>query len=67
MDRHSDGAVAMARMVATSEVGREKEKKCISSYEIRVINLRGQNCTSKEYPVCGMWFAHAGRWVLIDR
>lgn len=61
MDRHSDGAVAMARMVATSEVGREKEKKCISSYGIRVISPR-QNCTSKEYPVYGMWFAHAGRY-----
>lgn len=42
MDRHSDGAVAMARMVATSEVGREKEKKCISSYGIRVISPRAE-------------------------
>lgn len=55
MDRHSDGAVAMARMVATSEVGRE-EKKCISSYEIRVISPRAelhqQRVSGVRYVVC---------------
>lgn len=55
MDRHSDGAVAMARMVATSEAGRE-EKKCISSYEIRVISPRAelhqQRVSGVRYVVC---------------
>lgn len=55
MDRHSDGAVAMAIMVATSEVGRE-EKKCISSYEIRMISssveLHQQRVSGVRYVVC---------------
>lgn len=57
MDRHSDGAVAIARMVATSEVGREKEKKCISSYGIRVISPRAelhQQIGSIRCTVCGL-------------
>lgn len=56
MDRHSDGAVAMAIMVATSEVGREKEKKSISSYEIRMISsrveLHQQRVSGVRYVVC---------------